>query len=60
MIIETCGADDEVIKIFCPLTISDANLTKGLDILEKAVAEVCAETDEMPEATEVFEPRRAS
>jgi len=60
MIIETCGADDEVIKIFCPLTISDANLTKGLDILEKAVAEVCADTDEMPEATEVFELRRAS
>ncbi|MBD8512164.1 diaminobutyrate--2-oxoglutarate transaminase [Photobacterium sp. CAU 1568] len=39
MIIETAGPDDEVLKFFCPLTISEAELEKGLHIFEKAVAE---------------------
>ena len=40
LIIETSGSDDEVVKILCPLNISQAHLEKGLDILEAAVAKV--------------------
>ncbi|MGY4690554.1 diaminobutyrate--2-oxoglutarate transaminase [Salibacterium sp. K-3] len=39
MIMETAGADDEVFKLFPPITIDDEGLDKGLDILEKAIAE---------------------
>ncbi|MDO6705633.1 diaminobutyrate--2-oxoglutarate transaminase [Photobacterium sp. 1_MG-2023] len=39
MIIETAGPNDEVLKFFCPLTISEAELEKGLHIFENAVAE---------------------
>jgi diaminobutyrate-2-oxoglutarate transaminase len=60
LIIETSGAEDQVIKIFCPLTIDEGNLARGLDILENAVAEVCAEADELPAVTELFSLRRAS
>jgi diaminobutyrate-2-oxoglutarate transaminase len=38
LILETCGPMDEVLKIFAPLTIPVALLEKGLNILEKAVA----------------------
>ncbi|WP_299595349.1 diaminobutyrate--2-oxoglutarate transaminase [uncultured Microbulbifer sp.] len=40
LVIETSGADDHVVKTLCPLTISDENLTKALDIVEAAVAKV--------------------
>jgi diaminobutyrate-2-oxoglutarate transaminase len=40
LIIETSGGDDEVVKILCPLTISQAQLDAGLDILADAVARV--------------------
>jgi diaminobutyrate-2-oxoglutarate transaminase len=60
LIIETSGADDQVIKIFCPLTISEQNLSRGLDILENAVREVCDAEDEIPAVTELFKLRRAS
>jgi diaminobutyrate-2-oxoglutarate transaminase len=40
VIVETCGADDQVLKLLPPLTISDAELASGLDALEAAVAEV--------------------
>ncbi|GGN22706.1 diaminobutyrate--2-oxoglutarate transaminase [Actinoplanes campanulatus] len=33
LIVETCGRDGEVIKVLPPLTISDENLSQGLDIL---------------------------
>lgn len=49
LIIETSGADDHVVKFFCPLVISDENLKKGLDIVEEAIKEVCAKETEMPE-----------
>jgi len=49
LIIETSGADDQVVKLFCPLVISDENLKKGIDILEESVAEVCAKEGEIPE-----------
>lgn len=38
LIIETSGADSQVVKCLCPLTISVDELNKGLDILEKAVS----------------------
>jgi diaminobutyrate-2-oxoglutarate transaminase len=38
LVIETSGARDEVVKVLAPLTISDADLAHGLDILAAAVA----------------------
>ncbi|MDO6514121.1 MULTISPECIES: diaminobutyrate--2-oxoglutarate transaminase [unclassified Neptuniibacter] len=49
VMIETSGADDQVIKFLCPLTISDENLKRGIDIVESAVKAVCAIESEMPE-----------
>lgn len=40
MVIETSGASDEVVKLLPPLTIEDDLLRKGLETLEKSVAEV--------------------
>lgn len=40
LVIETSGADSQVVKCLCPLTISLDELDKGLDILKKAVSEV--------------------
>lgn len=40
LIIETAGPDDEVVKCLMPLTISDEDLNKGLDILESSVDDV--------------------
>ncbi len=40
LIIETSGAHDEVVKVLCPLTISDQQLADGLDILARAVTAV--------------------
>lgn len=34
MIIETAGPNDEVVKFFCPLTITEAELAQGLEIFE--------------------------
>ena len=43
LIIETSGAYDEVVKVLAPLTISEAELTKGLDILEKCIRDAFSE-----------------
>jgi diaminobutyrate-2-oxoglutarate transaminase len=40
VLMETSGPDGEVVKILAPLTISDADLTAGLDILTAAFATV--------------------
>jgi len=40
LIIETSGPHDEVIKCLCPLVIDDADLEKGLALLEQSLAEV--------------------
>ena len=40
LIIETCGSEGQVLKLLPPLTITEAELAKGLDALEAAVAEV--------------------
>ena len=55
LIIETSGADDHVVKFLCPLTISDVNLKKGIDILEQSIKEVCAKADTIPEEKDYFE-----
>lgn len=40
LIIETSGADDQVVKCLCPLVIPMEDLDKGLDILESSVHKV--------------------
>lgn len=37
MVIETAGPNDEVVKFFCPLTISESELMQGLTIFEDSV-----------------------
>lgn len=60
LIIETSGADDQVIKFFCPLVISDENLKKGIDIIESAIEEVCAKEGEIPEEKVYFDVAETS
>ncbi len=55
LIIETSGADDQVVKFLCSLTITDENLKAGIDIVEESVREVCAKEDDMPEEKDFFE-----
>jgi len=40
LIIETSGAHDEVVKVLAPLTIAQAQLSAGLDMLEAAIKTV--------------------
>ncbi|MFV0575954.1 MAG: diaminobutyrate--2-oxoglutarate transaminase [Vibrio sp.] len=42
MVIETAGPDDEVVKFFCPLTVTESELEKGIQIFEKAAETVSA------------------
>ena len=42
LLAETAGATDQVIKFLAPLTISDVELDKGLDILEAAIEATAA------------------
>ena len=42
LVIETSGADDEVVKVLAPLTIEDEVFDRGLDILEAAIREETA------------------
>ena len=53
--IETSGADDHVIKFLCPLTISDQNLKRGMDILESAIETVCAKVENFDEEVNYFD-----
>ncbi len=55
LIIETSGADDQVVKCLCPLIISDENLARGLDIIEESVAEVLAGDASVPVEHDFFE-----
>jgi len=43
LMIETSGAEDQVVKCLCPLVITEAQLADGLDILRDAVDEVFAQ-----------------
>lgn len=56
LIIETSGADDQVVKFLCPLIIADEDLKKGIDIVEQAIKEVCAGEDDIPETHDYFDP----
>ncbi len=38
LVVESCGPDDEVVKVLAPLTTPDPLLRRGLDIIEEAVA----------------------
>ncbi|MCP5162128.1 MAG: diaminobutyrate--2-oxoglutarate transaminase [Hahellaceae bacterium] len=40
LMVETAGSEGQVVKCLCPLTITHAELTQGLDILESSFAEV--------------------
>lgn len=55
LIIETSGADDQIVKLLCPLVITQENLTKGIDIIEKAISEVCAKENNIPEESDYFD-----
>lgn len=46
VVIETCGPDDEVVKCFPPLTISEEELQEGLDILTQSFRAVIPESKE--------------
>lgn len=52
LIIETSGPNDEVVKCLCPLIIDEADLAKGLDILEEATATVLARQSSQAAAAE--------
>ncbi|WP_299013321.1 diaminobutyrate--2-oxoglutarate transaminase [uncultured Photobacterium sp.] len=54
LIIETSGAEDQVVKFLCPLIISDDNLKNGIDIVESAIKEVCAKETQIPEEKNYF------
>jgi diaminobutyrate-2-oxoglutarate transaminase len=54
LMIETSGADDHVIKFLCPLTISDQNLKRGMDILEDAIETVCSKVKNFDEEVDYF------
>jgi len=43
VVIETSGANDEVLKFLPALTIEDAQLSRGLEVIERSVAEVLGE-----------------
>lgn len=58
LIIETSGAEDHVVKFLCPLIISDENLKKGIDIVELAIRETCADKDSIPAEIDYFEVSR--
>ncbi len=58
LLIETSGADDQVVKFLCPLTISRENLKKGIDIVEQAIRDVCAEENSIPQEVDYFSDNR--
>ncbi|MDS1142037.1 diaminobutyrate--2-oxoglutarate transaminase [Pusillimonas sp. SM2304] len=43
VVIETSGANDEVLKLLPALTIEDELLTRGLEVIERSLAEALAE-----------------
>jgi diaminobutyrate-2-oxoglutarate transaminase len=54
LVIETAGAESQVLKLLPPLTITCDELERGLDIIEQAVAAACATPRrENPQAREI-------
>jgi diaminobutyrate-2-oxoglutarate transaminase len=55
LIIETSGADDQIVKLFCPLTITQENLENGIAIIRESIKEVCSKEDDIPEEKIYFQ-----
>jgi diaminobutyrate-2-oxoglutarate transaminase len=55
LIIETSGAEDQVIKLLCPLTISDSALNDGLDKIEESISESCDNFKRIPSEKDFFQ-----
>jgi diaminobutyrate-2-oxoglutarate transaminase len=53
LVIETSGADDQVIKTLCPLTISEEDLVRALEIVKESVDEVMTDRIKRGEAHSV-------
>ena len=53
LVIETSGADDQVIKTLCPLTISEEDLVRALEIVKESVEEVMTDRIKRGEAHSV-------
>ncbi|MGY0565510.1 MAG: diaminobutyrate--2-oxoglutarate transaminase, partial [Paraglaciecola chathamensis] len=51
LIIETCGNHDQVVKCFCPLTISEEQLLEGLSRLDNAFALTMSDYQESQQAS---------
>lgn len=54
LMIETSGADDQVVKLLCPLTISEASLRQGLEKIEESISEACAQYRKIPREKDFF------
>ena len=54
LMIETSGAEDQVIKLLCPLTISEEALNKGLDKIEESISESCDHFRRIPREKDFF------
>ncbi len=54
LVIETSGADSQVIKLLCPLTIADEALNKGLDIIEESISLSCENFRRIPREKDFF------
>ena len=39
LVIETSGADDQVIKTLCPLTVTEDEINHAMDVLKESVEE---------------------
>jgi diaminobutyrate-2-oxoglutarate transaminase len=55
LMIETSGAEDQVIKLLCPLTISDEALGRGLDMIEESISESCEHFRKIPSEKDFFQ-----
>lgn len=55
LMIETSGAEDQVIKLLCPLIISDEALDKGLAIIEESIKEACEQFRRIPKEKDFFQ-----
>lgn len=55
LMIETSGAEDQVIKLLCPLIISDEALGKGLAIIEESIREACQQFRRIPSEKDFFQ-----
>jgi len=55
LMIETSGAEDQVIKLLCPLTISDKSLKTGLDKIEESIHEACEQFRKIPSEKDFYQ-----